>query len=443
MGAIIIKGAYIITGDSESNIFASADLLIENDRIAAIGSIPLKKKALVIDAGGKFVFPGFIQTHVHLTQSLFRNMADELSLLKWLKQKIWKLEAAHDSESSHFSAQLGISELVKSGVTTILDMESVHHSESAFHAARESGIRAFIGKAMMDKGESIPAALKEDTESSLMQGEVLIKRWNGAENGRINYALAPRFVLTCSEELLRGVGKLSQKHKLLIHTHSSENKEETERVREMTGMGNVEYFNHLGLAGPHLCLAHCIWLAEKEIDILKQKGIKVLHCPSANLKLGSGIAPAWEYIKKGINVSLGSDGAACNNNLNMFQEMKLASFLQKPGHGPEAMNAEIIFKMATINGAKALGLEEEIGSIEVGKKADLVLFDPNRINTLPAVDKNPYSIIVYSGSPENIQMVIIDGKIVMESGMMNTIDEVRLIGGIDTIAAEVVKRAGI
>ncbi|MEA3346659.1 MAG: 5'-deoxyadenosine deaminase, partial [Candidatus Auribacterota bacterium] len=443
MSTIIIKGARIITGDSKSNIFASADLLIENNRIAAIGSVPLKKKALVIDAGGKFVFPGFIQTHVHLTQSLFRNMADELSLLKWLKQKIWKLEAAHDSESSYFSAQLGISELVKSGVTTILDMESVHYAESAFHVVRESGVRAFIGKAMMDKGEDLPAGLKEDTESSLMQSEVLIKQWNGAENGRINYALAPRFALSCSEELLRGVGKLSQKHKLLIHTHSSENKEETARVREMTGMGNVEYFNHLGLAGPHLCLAHCIWLEEKEIAILEQKGIKVLHCPSANLKLGSGTAPACEYIKRGINVSLGSDGAACNNNLNMFQEMKLASFLQKPGHGPEAMNAETIFKMATINGAKALGLEEEIGSIEVGKKADLVLFDPNCINTLPALDKNPYSIIVYSGSQENIQMVIIDGKIVMEYGMMNTIDEMRLVGSIDTIAAEVVERAGI
>lgn len=289
--------------------------------------------------------------------------------MDWLRKRIWPLEAAHDEESLYYSAMLGIGELISSGTTTIVDMETVHHTDYAFQAIAKSGIRALSGKVMMDqKGGDVPEALQEDTASSLQESVDLLEKWNGYGNGRIQYAFSPRFVISCTEPLLTEVRDLSARYDVKVHTHASENLGEIEIVQAMTGMRNIVYLDHLGLANERLILAHCVWLDVEERRILRDRGVHVSHCPGSNLKLASGIADTPGMLHDHVSLSLGADGAPCNNNLDMFNEMRLAAIIQKPQHGPTTMDARSVFRMATIGGAKAVGMEDKIGSIEVGKK---------------------------------------------------------------------------
>ncbi|GAE24500.1 guanine deaminase [Halalkalibacter wakoensis JCM 9140] len=423
MANILIKQAEIVTMNANEDIFIG-DILIEDDRIKEIGhnlSPPSVDK--IIDGTNKTVIPGFVQTHIHLCQTVFRGRADDLELLDWLKKRIWPLEAAHDEESLYYSALLGIGELIQSGTTSIVDMETVHYTNSAFEAIASSGIRALSGKVMMDKGEEVPKKLQESTSRSIQESVDLLEKWHNYDDGRIKYAFSPRFVVSCTEPLLQEVAQLSASYGVHVHTHASENRGEIEIVEQETGMRNIEYLDHIGLANDRLILAHCVWLDENEKLIIKEKGIHVSHCPGSNLKLASGIAEVPRLLDDQISVSLGADGAPCNNNLDMFNEMRLAALIQKPIHGPAAMNAKTVFKMATIGGAKAVGLENEIGSIEVGKKADLVLLDLNDFHTYPSFDVDPISRIVYSATRADVVTSIINGHIVMENRMMKTIDK--------------------
>ncbi len=335
-----------------------------------------------------------------------------MPLIRWLKEKIWPFEGAHTPESLRLSAQLGISELLLSGTTTIMDMGTVHHMDVVFEEIEQSGIRAFCGKTMMDTGE-IPDSLKESTRESIDSSLVLLEKWHNSANGRIKYAFAPRFLLSCSQDLLTETAKLAENHNIPFHSHAAETRFEVKYISDRFGMGNIAYFEHLGAARGNLCLAHCIWPQEDETDILKNNDIKVLHCPSSNLKLGSGIAPIPEYLESGINVSIGADGAPCNNNLNIFQEMRLAALIQKPIHGPEILTAEQIFRMATIEGARALNLENEIGSIEIGKKADLTFIKTEQIQTIPF--DNIYAKLVYSTNQDAVTHVMVDGQWVVKN----------------------------
>jgi cytosine/adenosine deaminase-related metal-dependent hydrolase len=420
---ILIKNAEIITMNSKTEI-VNGDLLIENDRIVEIairieGVTPDK----VIDATGKTIIPGLIQSHIHLCQTLFRGQGDDLELLDWLSKKIWPLEAAHDEESIYYSAMLGIGELIQSGTTSIIDMETVRHTEYAFQAIAESGIRALAGKVMMDQGEGVPLNLLENTNESIQESVDLLEKWNNYDNGRIQYAFSPRFVISCTEALLTEVRDLSKQYQVMVHTHASENLKEIEIVEKERGMRNVAYLDHIGLANPKLILAHCIWLDEVEKRIIRDKGVKVSHCPGSNLKLSSGIAETPDMLDKGIFLSLGADGAPCNNNLDMFNEMRLSALIQKPIHGPTAMDAQKVFRMATMGGAAAMGLEHEIGSLEVGKKADIVILDLNDFHTYPSTEVDPISRIVYSATRGDVETTIIDGKVVMENRIMKTIDK--------------------
>ncbi|WP_226668487.1 5'-deoxyadenosine deaminase [Metabacillus litoralis] len=421
--SILIKQAEIITGNEMYEVF-KGDLLIEDNRISQIAEriegITVDK---VINAAGKTVIPGLIQSHIHLCQTLFRGQADDLELLDWLSKKIWPLEAAHDEESIYYSALLGLGELIQSGTTSIIDMETVRHTEFAFQALASSGIRAIAGKVMMDKGEGVPKNLLEKTEDSLMDSVNLLEKWNNFDRGRLQYAFSPRFVISCTEKLLTNVRELSAYYDVRVHTHASENLKEIEIVESERGMRNIVYLDHIGLANPKLILAHCIWLDEEEKRIIKEKGIKVSHCPGSNLKLASGTAQTPEMLENNVFLSIGADGAPCNNNLDMFNEMRLTALIQKPIHGPTAMDAKKVFKMATIGGAQAMGLENEIGSLEVGKKADLVILDLNDFHTYPSVEVDPISRIVYSATRGNVETTIIDGKIVMENRIMKTMDK--------------------
>jgi cytosine/adenosine deaminase-related metal-dependent hydrolase len=420
---ILIKNAEIITMNEQTDI-VYGDLLIEDDRIAQIserieGVLPDK----IIDATGKTIIPGFIQSHIHLCQTLFRGQGDDLELLDWLSKKIWPLEAAHDEESIYYSAMLGIGELIQSGTTSIIDMETVRHTDFAFRAIEESGIRALAGKVMMDQGDNVPVNLLEKTNESIQESVDLLEKWNNYDNGRIQYAFSPRFVISCTEAMLTEVRDLSNQYQVMVHTHASENLKEIEIVENERGMRNVVYLDHLGLTSPRLILAHCIWLDDNEKRIIREKGVKVSHCPGSNLKLASGIAETPDMHDKGICLSLGADGAPCNNNLDMFNEMRLTALIQKPIHGPTAMDASKVFRMATMGGAAAMGLEKEIGSLEVGKKADVVILDLNHFHTYPSTDVDPISRIVYSATRGDVETTIINGKVVMENRIIKTIDK--------------------
>src|SRR6185503_2463948 len=369
MSSILIKNGTLVTMD-QANTIVRGDLLIRHERIAEIGSTSQTAET-VIDATDCAVLPCFVQTHIHLCQTLFRGAADDLALIDWLKQRVWPMEAAHTAASITASARLGIAELIKGGTTCALTMETVNHTREVFKVVEETGFRATVGKCMMDKGDEVPRALQEQTGSSIDESLALLEEWHGKAEGRIRYCFAPRFAVSCTRELLEKVAELARTRGVMIHTHASENRTECALVEADTGLRNIAYLDRVGVSGRHVALAHCVHLSNDEIRILKTTETNVAHCPSSNMKLGSGIAPVAKLLEEGISVSLGADGAACNNRLDMFTEMRTAALLQKVLHGPEVLPANRALRMATIDGAKALGLDAEIGSIEPGKKADL------------------------------------------------------------------------
>lgn len=424
---LLITGGTLLT-QNRSRELLRADVLVQNGRIAAIAPTLDATRCTVIDAGGRVVMPGLVQSHLHLCQTLFRGLADELALLDWLRKRIWPLEGAHTPESLRASARLGIAELIRGGTTTIQDMGTVHHTDAIFEALEETGLRAVAGKAMMDKQAGAPRGLRESpqggkagTLASVRESERLCRRWDGAANGRLRYGFAPRFALSCTEKLLRDVGVLARELGARIHTHSSENQDEIAAVRAQTGTSNLEYLHSVGLTGNDVGLAHCIWLSETEERILRETGTHVLHCPSSNLKLGSGVARVPELLAQGVSVSIGADGAACANDLDGFLEMRLASLLQKPRLGPAAMPAQTVLDLMTLGGAKALGLQNEIGSLEVGKRADLIVVDVDRLHCGPG--GNVASRLVYAARSTDVTDVVIDGRPVLRHGLHTTLDE--------------------
>jgi 5-methylthioadenosine/S-adenosylhomocysteine deaminase len=437
--SILIKNGTLLTMD-ERNTIVSGDLLIRDGRIASIGETG-QTADVVIEAQGCAVLPGFVQTHIHLCQTIFRGAADDLPLLDWLKKRVWPLEAAHTPASIRASAKLGIAELIKGGTTCALTMETVNHTEEVFRVVEETGFRATVGKCMMDKGDDVPSALHEDLEASVKESLELLTAWHGKSEGRIRYCFAPRFALSCSSELLARVAKLAKARDVMVHTHASENKNECALVEKETGLRNVAYLHSLGLSGPHVVLAHCVHLDAAEFETLANTRTNVAHCPSSNLKLGSGIAEISRMLAGEIAVSLGADGAACNNRLDMFTEMRSMALLQKAMHGPEAIPAKQALRIATIDGAKALGLEKEIGTLETGKRADLMVVNLNAFHSTPAND--PVSALVYSAQTSDVQTVVIDGQLVMRDRQLLTLDENSVLQEANRESAVLVKRAGI
>jgi cytosine/adenosine deaminase-related metal-dependent hydrolase len=308
------------------------------------------------------------------------------------------------------------------GTTSILDMGTVHHTDEIFAAAETSGIRATIGKAMMDLPDpQIPKGLQESTRSSLDESAKLISRWHGAANGRLRYAYAPRFVLSCTDELLREVGIQAKARGVGIHTHASENTGEVAIVRaRYGGKGNIEVLDELGLLGPHCCIAHCIHLSDGERALMAKRGAHACHCPSSNLKLASGICDVPALIAAGVNVALGADGAPCNNNLDGFMELRLAALLQKPAHGPRALPAPAAVALATRAGADALGLGAVTGTLEVGKRADIIAVDLATLHATPS--RAPWSAIAYAAQSRDVRHVAVDGNLVVRDGALLTME---------------------
>ena len=408
-------------GDSRTPEILSGDIVIENGRFVRIGAAPGELEASrsqdkVLDASGLTALPGFVQAHVHLCQTPFRNTADDLSLLDWLRLRIWPGEASLTERGMKLAASLGAAEALLNGTTCVLDMASLRHARFVLEALGEAGLRGISGNCLMDDPEFCPPYLRAEGEAQLKETEELFAAWSGYDTGRLNVAVTPRFALSCTPDLMQKTVRLADRLGARLHTHASENKQEIELVRKKTGLGNLEYLEKIGFLSERTMLAHCVHLEDGDLERLARTITRVLHCPGANLKLGSGIAPVPDMMRNGITVALGSDGAPCNNSLDSFQEMRLAALQQKPFHGPEAMNAHEVLKMATREGAKALGLEAGIGALRPGMQADLILVDLEGIPNQPAED--PFAALVYSANSRDTRHVIVAGKILVQDGAL-------------------------
>jgi 5-methylthioadenosine/S-adenosylhomocysteine deaminase len=439
MSSCVLHGATVLT---MNDAFDTIDgpVVVRDGVIAQVGGIAPEGLA-TIDVTGCLLLPGFVQTHVHLCQTLFRGAADDLALLAWLRQRVWPMEAAHDATSLRVSTQLAVHELLRTGTTSVLTMETVHGTDIVLETLAASGMRATVGKCLMDSDEAAPARLKQPVRPAMDEALALHAAWEGAANGRIRVALAPRFAVSCSRALLEATAAVSTDTGMLVHTHASEQRDEIEVVRAIAGMGNLAYLADTGLASARLCAAHCVWVDEAEQALLAEHDVKVMHCPGSNLKLGSGLAPVTEMRARGITVSLGADGAACNNRLDMFDEMRLAATLQSVRRGPGALPARDVVRMATRDGARTLGLESRIGRVAVGYRADLIAVDVSGPMTAPGAD--PYSTLVYAGRGTDVRVTMVDGEVLIRDGVHRAIDPAELAASARREARRLLTRAGL
>jgi len=421
----LFKNALLVTMNPIREVLRG-DLLVRDDRIAGINRAGQQnvggKIDHTLDASRWAILPGFIQTHIHLCQTLFRNQAEDLALLNWLRQRIWPFEAAHDAASMRASARLGIAELLAGGTTTILDMGSARHYDVVFDELQKWGLRATGGKCMIDTGAGVPPGLLEKTAGSLQESQQLYKTWHSAANGRLRYAFAPRFALSCTERLLREVGTMARDLGCMIHTHAAETAAEEEILLQEKKYRSIDFFRELGIAGSHCCFAHGVQVNADEITSLAQDRTAITHCPSSNAKLASGIAPILQMRQAGVRLGIGVDGAACNNHLDIFSEMRLAGLLQKLQHGATALSAQAIVEMATIDGARCLNWDAEIGSLEIGKKADLVAINLDAPHAYPLNRENIYAQIVYAAKNSDVRLTMVDGRVCYENGEISKMD---------------------
>jgi 5-methylthioadenosine/S-adenosylhomocysteine deaminase len=411
---ILIKNALILNPNNFEEKRQS--VLIKDDLISEIAEeIDESNADKIIDASGKILLPGFVNTHTHLSMTLFRGLADDLSLDSWLNDHIWPMEANLNGDYCYIGALLGAVELIKSGTTTFSDM--YFYMEDVARAVDEAGIRAVLSYGMIDFGDA------EKREAEIKENLQLFENCNGMADGRIKVFFGPHSPYTASEELLIKVRELADKYNMGIHIHVSETQKEIDDVSQEKGLRPFEYLDKIGFLGPDVVAAHCVWLSDEEIEIIKKHGVKVSHNPCSNMKLASGISPVSKLIENDICVSIGTDGASSNNNLDLIEELKTASLLQKVSTlDPNVLNSHEALAMGTIKGAEALGLSDEIGSIEVGKKADIILIDTNSANMVPD-SSTLTSNIIYSSNGSNVDTTICNGKILMENKKLTVLDE--------------------
>ena len=411
---ILIKNALILNPNNFEN--KKQCLLIKDDLIAEISDeIDDSNADKIIDAEGKILLPGLINTHTHLSMTLFRGLADDLSLDSWLNDHIWPMEANLNGDYCYIGALLGAVELIKSGTTTFSDM--YFYMEDVARAVDDAGIRAVLSYGMIDFGDA------ERREAEIKENMALYDACNGMADGRIKVFFGPHSPYTASEELLVKVRELADEHNIGIHIHVSETQKEINDSLDERGIRPFEYLEKIGFLGPDVVAAHCVWLSDEEIEIIKKHGVKVSHNPCSNMKLASGVAPVSKLIENDICVSIGTDGASSNNNLDLIEELKTASLLQKVSTlDPKVLTSDEAIEMATIKGAEALGLGDEIGSIEVGKKADIILIDTNSANMVPD-SSSLSSNVLYSANGSNVDTTICNGKILMENKKLTTLDE--------------------
>src|SRR6056297_2573024 len=431
---MIFKNCTVITCDQENNIYQNGALVIKDGRIVAAGKEEkLEKKyssEKKINLKGNIVIPGLINTHTHIPMVLFRGIADDLPLKKWLEDYIWPLEKEMiDENFTKWGALLGMMEMISTGTTTFSDM--YFYEDIIAGEVKKAGMRGVLGQGVID----FPTPDAKDPQENINIFKNLAEKWKDDEN--INISMCAHSPYTCSKDLLKETKKIAEDYDTIFHIHVAETRNEKDMIEDKNKtVSPVKYLDNLNILDENVLAAHSVWLDGDDIDIFKKRDVKVSHNITSHLKLGSGIAPVDKYLKKDITVSLGTDGAASNNKLNMFSEMRIASLVHK-GYNlkPTLLNSEEVLKMGTINGARALNLDKEIGSIEKGKRADFVVIEKDRINFTPFY--NPISNIIYSSTGDEVKSVYIDGKLVYEDKEFKTIDGERVKYEVEKISKKI------
>lgn len=422
------------------------DVRIRGGRIVGLPRSSRTPARRVLDVRDHVVLPGFVQGHVHLCQTLFRGLGGDRALLPWLKERVWPLEGAHRPASLRASARLGVAELIAGGTTTLVDMGTVHHQDAVFEVLRDSGVRAFAGKAMMDEGEGIPAGLQESTATSLRESERLLREWHGAEGGRLRYAWAPRFILSCSEGLLDAVGARAKETGTHVHSHVAEQRAEREAVKALRGADDLAALRKHGIAGRHVILAHGVHLRAAERRALARDGTTIVHCPSANLKLASGIADVVGLREAGVHLAIGADGAPCNDRMDPWTELRSAALLAKVRRDDAtALSAFDALQLATRGGALALGLED-VGLVRPGYRADLQVVSLAALSQAPALVGGAEGLLhrlVYAATPHDVRHVLVEGELVHEDGESTRFERAAVSADARRQARALIRRAGL
>lgn len=410
---IVLKNILAVLPDGDKDVIKETNIYIEGSRIAAIGAEPEGfRSERIIDGKDRLAIPGLINCHTHSYMSFMRNVADDLSFMDWLFGTIDPIEQQMTDEDTYWGACLAIIEMMKSGTTCFNDMQMNIHQTT--RAVQESGMRAVICRGLVGSGND------EAGQSRLKQAYE--ERDAAKDCDRLTFMLGPHAPYTCDDGFMRIVSEEAKKNHMGIHVHLSESESEIQQIKEKYGCTPIEMAAKNGLFDVPAVAAHCVQVTEKDLDILKEKNVSVVTNPASNMKLGNGFAPVPAMLEKGINVCLGTDGAASNNSLNMFHELSLLTLIHKGvNRTPQCVSAREGFRIATINGARALGLEKETGSLEAGKKADIAILNLNTPSLTPR--NNLMAGLSYSADGSEVETVIIDGRITMENRKILTMDE--------------------
>jgi len=449
MADILIEHGTIITMNKNREIIEDGAVAIQAKRIVAVGKTDAIRKQYRfesrIDAKRNPVLPGLVNTHTHFFQTLYKSLSDDLALVEWLPN-IYKLSVNIRPDDCYYAALIGCIELIRTGCTCVLDENYPYAgktSESVLKAFDKIGIRGTVARGLFDRDLwNLGTPFVEDTDKQVNDTVALIEKWR--RNDRVRVWFSPNWASYCSDELVAKASEAAEQQRVGVSMHLHEAEEEVQRWKKLTGYSPIQYYHSKGvkLLNPNLIAVHCVWLDDIDIRILKETGANVSHNPVSNMYLASGISPIPKMLKAGIPIGLGTDGAASNNCQDMIEVMKTTALLHKVATlDPLSIGAEKVLEMATIDGAKAMGLENEIGSIEPGKRADLVVFDLKHANTTPI--NRPHSQIVYCSKSHNVDTVIIDGKIVMKKGRITTLDEEKIVKKTQEVADDLIERSDV
>ncbi len=434
---LIITNTIVVTMDADFRVLENAAVVIAGDSIVAIGDsdelLAMFKSPKVIDGKGKLIMPGLINTHTHSPMTIFRGFADDLPLHEWLYDHIFPVEAQFiTKENVRLGAKLAIAEMLQSGTTTFNDM--YYFGDEIAHVVEKAGIRAVITEGLIDF--AVPNS--ESPEHGINYTERMIKKWAG--HSLVTIGVAAHAPYSSSGELIVASKALADKYNVPFNIHVAETKKEFDQIMSAYGLTPVQYLNKLGVLSPNMIMAHGIHLTEEDIKIIVEKGVGIAHNPECNMKLASGVAPVPDVLDAGGKVGLGTDGVASNNNLDMFDEMNTAALLHKlHKNDPTVLDARTVVEMATIGGARVLGMDDKIGSIEKGKKADIIIIDLGKPHLHPLF--NVYSLLVYSMKSSDVESVIVNGQLVMENRNVLNIDEKALYSQVDSLVMEIRKFA--
>jgi 5-methylthioadenosine/S-adenosylhomocysteine deaminase len=414
--SILIKNCdWVVTQNEKRDVLRNASISIENGTIRSVGESTSTSADLVLDGQSKIALPGLINAHTHLSMTLFRGFADDMQLQEWLEKKIWPLEAKLTDEACYVGALLGSAEMIMSGTTSFVDM--YFHMEDVARAIAEAGLRGFLSYGLIDLFDSAKAQKEREGTQKFFD---YVRKLN---NPRIRFALGPHAPYTCSVETLLWAKDFAERNDAILHMHVAETRREQADCQKQHGMRVVEYLDKMGVLSRKMLAAHCVWLTKTEVGLLAKSGASVAHCPVSNMKLATGgVAPLPEMFEVKMPVALGTDGAASNNSLDMFETMKICALLHKAHRwDPTVMNAQKVLDLATIEGARALDADREIGSIEAGKRADIILMNIDSPNMRPIHGEDTVvSDLVYSASSGNVDTTIVDGRVLMRNRQIET-----------------------